>query len=129
MSKFLVTFQPFGESEYIYQGLSSNIITSTAPSGPVIGAREEDQHLLTSSNGVWKIRKPIISEQFTNVWLSLKPYKYQINQRKITVIFKSITYEGTNGGGRPPGAGLAGGSRGEADGGGALRGEAVFFWL
>ena len=44
----------------------------------------------------------------------------------IVVIFKKIkfTYEGTRGGGRPPGAGLGGGCRGEAVGGGALRGGA-----
>ena len=39
-----------------------------------------------------------------------------------------ITYWGTIGGGRPPGAGLAGGSLGDADGGGGLRAGAAFDW-
>ena len=39
-----------------------------------------------------------------------------------------ISYEGTSGGGRPPGTGLAGGSRGDADGGGGLRAGAAFDW-
>ena len=43
-------------------------------------------------------------------------------------LWELITYEGTSGGGRPPGAGLAGGGRGEADGGGGLRAGEAFDW-